>query len=605
MQLTANQLSLAKLLDDGTRIRIPEYQRNYAWEAANIDQYMSDLAEAIRSKEDHFFGSIVLLDEGDDNFSVIDGQQRLTTTIMLLSLVRDYLADMEDPNHEINGTHVPMKTFVDQMLKHKNYVDYRFTANHQIAEIFLDYIMRDPGPLRKELTKSGKGGKFPLKEDKDRENTKALRSAYFRLSDGFREMLAEHNPNETVLKGFIFDLIDTLRNSLKILRIAVPDEADAYVLFETLNDRGVRLTAPDLLKSYTLREAKGLQQDKVDDIINKWDLAVERLGSYPFEKFLRHYLLATQDKEPVQVKKIFPMFKERIQQVGPIENLDDIADASLRYAKILNDKIETPDDDLNATLDRMNLFSQTHRVFLLAVFEGDWSAELLRYAARATERLAFRWTLRGLNAQVLENIYQKYAGRVRREALPGNVGALTTILDDLMAEAPGDEEIRNEITTGSIKKNLLGYLLTRVEGALSGDLLRWTKQGTSTIPLAPISPSKDSNWYEVIAPPKAKAGGDEKSYEDFVQMWGNHTLIEFDLDSSIAHTNWQKKVQGSVEVKGLSQSKVALNEDVVDIPQWSASDIVRRTEWLADATVLVSSVGAAQNDSVRFDRFIS
>jgi hypothetical protein len=69
--------------------------------------------------------------------------------------------------------------------------------------------------------------------------------------------------------------------------------------------------------------------------------------------------------------------------------------------------------------------------------------------------LAFRWTLRGGNAQVLENIYQRYAGRVRTEALPDKTGALLEIREDLMAEAPGDEEISNEIVSSAPKKNLL------------------------------------------------------------------------------------------------------------------------------------------------------
>ena len=147
MQLSAEQFSLSKFLSDGTRIRVPEYQRNYAWDAANIDQYFADLDEAIRSKEDHFFGPIVLLDETNDQYSVIDGQQRLTTTMMLLCLIRDQLVDMGEPAHEINGAKLPLKSFVDQMLKHKNYIDYRFTANYQLKDIFLNYILRDPGPL--------------------------------------------------------------------------------------------------------------------------------------------------------------------------------------------------------------------------------------------------------------------------------------------------------------------------------------------------------------------------------------------------------------------------------------------------------------------------
>jgi hypothetical protein len=269
---------------------------------------------------------------------------------------------------------------------------------------------------------------------------------------------------------------------------------------------------------------------------------------------------------------------------------------------LLNKGIETADPELNATLDRINLFSDTHRVFLLPVLGGKFSDEALRFAARATEMLAFRWTLRGGNAQVLENIYQRYAGRVRDEALPDKTGALLEILDDLMAEAPGDEEVRNEIVSSPPKTNLLEYVLTRVEGALTGDLLRWTKQGTWVEPLAPKSPSKDSDWYEVIAP--EKVSGDEKSYEDYVQMWGNQTMVEFELDGSLRHTSWAKKVEGNLDHNGLKHSELIMNEDATRLSEWSRDAILRRTEWMANAVALLTSTKAAQNEQVRIEHFV-
>lgn len=597
MQLSAEQFSLSNLLDEANEIRIPEYQRNYAWDASNIDQYLDDLSEAIQSQDDHFFGPIVLLDEGQSVYSVIDGQQRLTTTIMLLSLIRDKLTEMGDPTFDVGGASVPLKHEVNQMLRDKNFIGYRFTANRQIAPVFESYIMQEPGPLRKELARNGKG-----LTDKEKENTKALRSAYFRLKAGLDGLVGDAPETDSETAGHLFSLITTLKKSLKLLRISVPDEEDAYVLFETLNDRGVRLTAPDLLKSYTLRSAKGLGEVEVEDVVATWDEANELLGDFSFEKFLRHFLLSVQNETAVQAKKIFPMFRERIEKIGPITNLEEIAGAAFRYAQLLNDAIETGDPELDATLDRINLFSDTHRVFLLSVFEGKsedpdvegWSEEVLRYAARATEMVAFRWTLRGGNAQVLENIYQRYANRVRSEATPTlSTQALTAILEGLMAEAPSDDEVRLEINSSGVKSNHLTYVLTRLEGALSGDLLRWVRHKVTPQALAPISPSENSNWYDAVAPAKGKAGGDEKTYEDYVQMWGNYTLLEFPLDNSLKHSNWSTRVSGNEEAKGLNKSDMYLNKDLVVLGQLTREDIVGRTEWMADSIVLLSSAKAA------------
>jgi hypothetical protein len=142
-----------------------------------------------------------------------------------------------------------------------------------------------------------------------------------------------------------------------------------------------------------------------------------------------------------------------------------------------------------------------------------------------------------------------------------------------------------------------------VEGALSGDLLRWTKQPVWLEQFAPKAPSKDSDWYDVVAP--ATGAGDEKSYDEFAQMWGNQTLVEFQLHASLKHSHWTNKVNGSLEHKGLIASEAQMNRQAVSFPAWTKDLIVARTQWLADAVVLVSSVNAAQNEKVRVEAFVA
>jgi len=86
-------------------------------------------------------------------------------------------------------------------------------------------------------------------------------------------------------------------------------------------------------------------------------------------------------------------------------------------------------------------------------------------------------------------------------------------------------------------------------------------------------------------------------------MWGNQTLIEFDLHGSLKHTSWSKKVQGLLEHKGLKESDVDMNVDVCARDAWTKDLIVKRTEWMAEAVALITSVAAAQNDKVRIQSF--
>jgi len=86
-----NTLGIASVLKLH-RIAVPPYQREYAWEQENVDQLYDDLALAKLEGRDYFLGTIVTIPrEGENVLEIIDGQQRLTTTAILLAAIRDHL----------------------------------------------------------------------------------------------------------------------------------------------------------------------------------------------------------------------------------------------------------------------------------------------------------------------------------------------------------------------------------------------------------------------------------------------------------------------------------------------------------------------------------
>ncbi len=88
---------IGHLLQDG-KIAVPAYQRSYAWTEKNISQFFKDLATAIiEGDSEYFLGSIVLIGaDPTDRPSVVDGQQRLATTTILLAAIRDYFLKKGD-----------------------------------------------------------------------------------------------------------------------------------------------------------------------------------------------------------------------------------------------------------------------------------------------------------------------------------------------------------------------------------------------------------------------------------------------------------------------------------------------------------------------------
>lgn len=90
-----DDIGIAKIFADFT-LSIPPHQRDYAWTEDEVTQLYADLEAAYRNTSEYFLGTIVAIeDKATGALSVVDGQQRLTTTYLLLAAIRDYLLAAE------------------------------------------------------------------------------------------------------------------------------------------------------------------------------------------------------------------------------------------------------------------------------------------------------------------------------------------------------------------------------------------------------------------------------------------------------------------------------------------------------------------------------
>ena len=233
--VTFNELLTGSKLFD-----IPEYQRSYAWEEDNLRDLWEDLYYLDPSK-DHFFGTVLLKNSNDttrvrrlryNRFDVIDGQQRLTTSLILIKEILtqikrvgddgDYaqVLDLERGFLKINGAYKlnPQSGGRDSRID-----DRRF---------FHDFIIDD--------------------KDSPLEYAKTLsQQRLITARDFFKSRLEEEQANlneETKYLDFLFDCIDKISN-LQIMQYIVDSEADAIRMFETVNDRGRPLTNLEKTKS--------------------------------------------------------------------------------------------------------------------------------------------------------------------------------------------------------------------------------------------------------------------------------------------------------------------------------------------------------------------
>lgn len=584
MQISVGDKNLESLFSGRQHVIVPGFQRSYAWTLDQVNEYWTDLRDAALREESHFWGPVVLLHDAAEpgEYKLIDGQQRITTAMMTLGLLRD--AAFKLSNRIIRegtpGQQDVLNTVRNFLYRPPTYVEPKFTASYLVDAVFKSHVMSDPVSLdkrqRPEITTRGAGMAAA-----DRLATREMRRSYLRLRELMEKFLNQVPEEYSERANRIMSLFTALTSGFEIHSMVLTNEDDAYVLFETLNDRGLQLNPSDLLKTLTLRE---IRQNKSVETFNQalgtWDQMVENLGEYDFSKFLRHYLLTETDK-PVQAKKIFSFFKELIENRndGAERNLHRLFEASSTYAKLLGIR-DIDDAVLAQAITRLNSFSDTHRVLLLAILQASLSEDETRTLFRATEFLAARWVLAGENAQELESFYQTQARKIKKRQHGHPVEA---IIEEILEKAPSDNAL--SALTRTEKADMQRYFLRRLEETFGGLTLSWDKPITIEH-LAPQTPGAEANWTEKIHPLDGESEEDF-SYDETIRMWGNLTLLEKKLNSSIQNSVWLKKINGDSSTKydGIRASTLNINRALCDVPDWNRETLESRNTWLGEVSL--------------------
>ena len=220
---------------------IPRFQRPYSWKREQLEEFWDD---AIRSDEqDYFIGSMVVYPDGarENYFNVVDGQQRLTTVVLLLAVIRDFFR-REGFDDSARGVQAIIeRPDLDNKLQ--------FTLESQTPYPYLQDHIQKYGQPETELVLG--------------EEEKKLRFAFQffeeMVSDAVASIRIDSTVNEDEKGARIHKVLEELRNKvlrLTVILVTLSDEDDAYIIFETLNTRGMDLGVSDLVKNHLTRLLK-------------------------------------------------------------------------------------------------------------------------------------------------------------------------------------------------------------------------------------------------------------------------------------------------------------------------------------------------------------
>lgn len=225
MQLNPMHLRVATLLQ-GRLFRIPEYQRAYSWGPRQRADLFNDILEAHRSNREHFMATVVALARdtrviGADEYrtvELVDGQQRVTTIIILLKAIEKALDEKEPAQAKIK------RETRELLVKTDEHSLILLQTNHDTSSVFTNYV---------------RVGTIDAKS--------AVTAADINLTSAARE--CETFVRDWAKKKKLVDLIATVRNRLSMIYHELSEEATVYRVFEVLNSRGLDVKWIDKLKS--------------------------------------------------------------------------------------------------------------------------------------------------------------------------------------------------------------------------------------------------------------------------------------------------------------------------------------------------------------------
>ena len=253
---------------------IPKYQREYTWSYREWEALYDDISE---NNPEYFIGSIICIPLGDainPYMEVIDGQQRLTTISLFLAALYKRLSELKEYLDEDDEDIIPaMRKALKSNISPNEMKLVPQVQNHNQDDY--NFIMSDLG-LKKSV--SSKHAYFSVR--------KVSRCYQHFLSLMDKEMEGM-TPEEKVT--FLLNKYDKLKQAM-LVKMEVSSHSDAYVLFESLNNRGTPLTAIDLMKNLIMAKAEsnGLT---TDDCFNRWQQLLAYLSDDygTQERFFRQY----------------------------------------------------------------------------------------------------------------------------------------------------------------------------------------------------------------------------------------------------------------------------------------------------------------------------
>ncbi|WP_317445386.1 DUF262 domain-containing protein [Streptomyces collinus] len=557
MATSATAMSIGTLLNASAKpIRVPRVQRPFSWETPETKELWEDILEfynrhsddSIQSRE-YFMGAIVGQEqEGPDgNFvEILDGQQRLASLTILLSVLRDRLQS-EDPS----GAQSIQISNIAKFVRLGAPSQYLLTLNKVDRTFFRQEIQEFPRGTPKEKT--------------------ASHTLIRKARDYFDRKFTEYADSEGVSHSELaYRLHSIIATNLKVVFINSGSWDDASDVFERLNDRGKGLSTLNLLRNHVLAKAPSHQ---VDDVEGFWETVYSLSQSASkVDTFLRHVWIT--HRGDVKKQSLFKEIKAVMATPSTPEILKDsykfsaslAADADM-YKEILASRHNDP--GCTRWLRAIQTMGATALLPAALASSDGWldtanQMKLLRSLVTTFVRFSI---ISGGDSSILESAAYKVAYRVRSKC------SLEEALAILRPLLHTDMQVKEFFKTLSIPNAKSGYqrhLLEELENHASdttGDKKGGLEKNTA-------GPSV--LWIEHIYPQSPGSHWDRwEQHDDLVNRIGNLTLVHKKLNATASNKPFVSKKEIYAD------SELTLNKYLCGLRDWNPQQVQKRQDKLA------------------------
>ncbi|MDF2958164.1 MAG: DNAse/DNA nickase [Candidatus Alkanophagales archaeon MCA70_species_1] len=549
--IEAKEVKLQALLSNAQEAyKVPLYQRPYAWSRDQWEDLFEDL-NSLKPNDVHFLGSIVVVPEsehrlGVNYFQVVDGQQRLATILIWLSAIRDIAK--ENGNNELAAYLTETFLFARELESGRQ----RKIPKLQLGQLDNDAFQR-------------------VLEGKSKDYNHLIFECY--------KYFKNKTNNEKMWQ--------ILLNNVSIIHINASNHFNAFRLFETLNDRGLELSAADLIKNFLLMKVSS-KEEIFNDTISQWNEMYEKVRDKEPVKFIRRYMLSNY-KGKISESRLYEEVRKKLENKNPKKIHDfvkDLNNNAIVYKKIF--ECSFSQDKINKKLRELHLVEVAPSFTLLLKImphleNKKISKEDILEIMEMIESFHIRWGVCRQSTSRLDQIYNDICMELKNKQ-PQEFKII--IKDKLLQEIKNnadDEIFKRNFSQRDFKPNetRTKYILWKLSKPTGETALNIREIQTEHVMPQTLS----NEWIEYLKKKTSKTEEEIRAlHRENLNRIGNLTIIKGEWNVSMSNRVFSEKRED------YRKSEFQITRGLSDHDEWTFKKIDERSKQLAEEACKIWSL---------------